>query len=98
VSARVAAALWLVLGVAVWNGFFDLYVSRGAREYGQLRVEHELGRGPDPDMQDVMARAVRDGVWGSSAWAGLVVGAGWATLWAIRRRPAPGAGDAPSPY
>ena len=33
-----AAVLWLVLGVAVWNGFFDLYVSRGAREYGQLRV------------------------------------------------------------
>ncbi len=30
-----AGALWLVVGVAVWNGFFDLYVSRGAREYGR---------------------------------------------------------------
>ena len=78
---RTIAVLWLVLGVAIWNGFFDLYVSRGAREYGQLRVEYELGRGPDPDMQDVMARAVRAGLWASTLWASLVVGAGWTTLW-----------------
>jgi hypothetical protein len=76
----VVAVLWLVLGVAVWNGFFDLYVSRGAREYGQLRVEHEFRNGPDPDMLAVMARAQRDGVKGASIWAGLVVGAGWGTL------------------
>jgi hypothetical protein len=96
VSIRVVAALWLVLGAAVWNGLFDLYVSRGAREYGQLRVEHELGRGPDPDMRDVMSRAVRDGAWGSSAWASLVVGAGWATIWVSRRRPRQAAGDTPA--
>ena len=68
-TGRVIAALWLVAGVVVWNGFFDLYVSRGAREYGQLRVEHELGRGPDPDMTSVMTRAKHDGVMASSAWA-----------------------------
>ena len=28
-STRVVALLWLVLGAAVWNGFFDLYVSTG---------------------------------------------------------------------
>ena len=83
-SIRVAAVLWLVLGVAIWNGFFDLYVSRGAREYGQLRVEHELGRGPDPDMQDVMARARRDGFRGSTIWASLIVLAGWGTIWVVR--------------
>jgi hypothetical protein len=84
VAVRVVAALWVVLGVAVWNGFFDLYVSRGAREYGQLRVEHELGRGPEPDMQAVMARAVRDGVRGATIWSVLIVGAGWGTLWVSR--------------
>ena len=79
-TLRVVAALWLVLGVAIWNGFFDLYVSRGAREYGQLRVEHELGRGPEPDMNDVMARAQHDGVVGASIWATLVVAGGWGTV------------------
>ena len=84
-SARVMAVLWLALGVAVWNGFFDLYVSRGAREYGQLRVEHELGRGPDPDMNAVMDRAIRDGVQASTIWATLIVLAGWTTIWAARK-------------
>lgn len=84
-SARVMAVLWLALGVAVWNGFFDLYVSRGAREYGQLRVEHELGRGPDPDMNNVMDRAIRDGVQASTVWAALIVAAGWTTIWATRK-------------
>ena len=74
------AALWLLIAVAVWNGFFDLYVSRGAREYLQLQAEFELGRGPAPAMAEVMARASRDGVWGASMWAAVVLAAGWATL------------------
>lgn len=84
-STRLVAVLWLALGVAVWNGFFDLYVSRGAREYGQLRVEYELGRGPDPDVTRVMARATRDGVRASTIWAALVVASGWGTLWLAAR-------------
>ena len=87
VSRPVLAALWLVLGVAVWNGLFDLYVSRGAREYGQLRVEHELGRAANPDMTGVMARAQHDAVRASTVWAVLIVGAGWGTLWVAARRP-----------
>ena len=77
--------LWLVLGAAIWNGFFDLYVSRGAREYGQLRVEHELGRGPEPDMKEVMGRAQRDGAVAASLWAVLVIAAGAGTLWVGRK-------------
>lgn len=87
-SVRVVALLWLVLGVAVWNGFFDLYVSRGAREFNQLRVEFELGRGSEPDMAGVMARAQRDGVEAATLWALLVSAGGWATIW-IARRPRP---------
>jgi len=86
VSLRVVALLWLALGVAVWNGFFDLYVSRGAREYNQLRVEHELAREPEPDMTAVMTRAQRDGVEAATLWAALVTASGWATLWIARRR------------
>jgi hypothetical protein len=71
---------WLLFAAAVWNGFFDLYVSRGAREYLQLQAEFELGRGPAPAMAEVMARAARDGIWGASIWAALVLAAGWATI------------------
>ena len=82
---RLGVVLWLVLGAAVWNGFFDLYVSRGAREYGQLRVEHEVGRAPEPDMKEVMGRAQRDGVIGASLWSVLIVGAGLGTLFYRRK-------------
>ena len=84
-SARIVAALWLLLGAVVWNGFYDLHVSRGAREYGQLRADHEAGRGPDPDLQQVMTRAKRAGVEASTVWAGLIVLSGWATIWIARR-------------
>ena len=81
-SPRVLAALWLVLGAAIWNGFNDIYVSRGAHEYAKLRLEHELGRGPSPDMAGVMARAKRDGRIAGSIWAGIVVAGGIGTLYA----------------
>ena len=84
-SRGLLAVLWLVLGVAVWNGFYDLYISRGAREFGQLRVEHELGRGPDPDMMGVMDRAKADGFRGATIWATVIVAAGWVTVFARRR-------------
>lgn len=83
-SRRVLAVLWLALGIALWNGFFDIYVSRGAHEYAKLRLEHELGRGPDPDMTGVMLRAQQQGVLWSSLWAGLVVAAGLGTTWKAR--------------
>jgi hypothetical protein len=85
---RVALLLWLAIGVAVWNGFNDLYVSRGAREYRELLAKHQLGRGPNPDMTGVMLNAQRDGVIAASMWAALVTGAGLATYyWAKRSKP-----------
>jgi hypothetical protein len=85
VAPRVVAALWLVLGLAIWNAFFDLYVSRGAREYLQKQLEFETGRGPQPSMDEVMRQSTRDGLVMSSVWAGLVAGGGLGTLaWAGR--------------
>jgi hypothetical protein len=80
VSRRLMAVLWLVIGIAVFNAFFDLYVSRGAREYLQKRAEYELRGGAEPRMDAVMAQSVRDGWIMSTIWAGLIVGAGWTTL------------------
>jgi hypothetical protein len=80
VSRRVLAGLWLVFGVVIFNAFFDLYVSRGAREYLQKRAEYELRGGPEPQMEVVMAQSTRDAWIMSSVWAGLVVAAGFATV------------------
>jgi hypothetical protein len=78
--------MWLVVGVAIFNAFFDLYVSRGAREYLQKRAEYELRGGAEPDMDTGMAQSTRDGWIMSSLWAGLVVAAGWTSLRVVRTR------------
>jgi hypothetical protein len=88
VSRRTIAILWIVVGIALWNGFFDLYVSRGAREFLQLRAEFDLGRGPEPAMADVMGRARRLGLIAATLWSTAVVGFGWFTVWRLSRPPA----------
>ena len=99
-SGRVLAALWLVIGLVIFNAFFDLYVSRGAREYLQLRAEADLGIVPPPSMPEVMARAERMGLIAATLWAGAIVAGGWITIRftakgrCLRQRPfvMPGAG------
>jgi hypothetical protein len=80
VSRRLAAVLWVLLGIALWNGVFDLYITRGVREYLQLKAEYELHRGPEPSITEVMSRSRRDGVRAASVWAGVVTIAGLGTL------------------
>lgn len=80
-------ALWLGMGVAVWNGVFDLYVSRGAREYGQKAAEADLGLGPHVTMAGVMAGATHDGLVAATLWAVAIVACGWFTVWFVPRRP-----------
>lgn len=84
-SRGLMAVLWLLVGLAVFNAFFDLYVSRGAREYLQKRAEYELRGGAEPRMDAVMAQSTRDAWTMSTIWAGLVVAAGWGTLAASRK-------------
>jgi hypothetical protein len=80
VTRRTIAVLWLVVGIALWNGIFDLYVSRGAREYLQLQAQSELGIVPQPSMAVVMARAERMGLIAATLWATAVVAGGWITI------------------
>lgn len=84
--AGLAAVLWLAVGIAIWNGFYDLYVSRGAREYLQMAAEAELGRRATPSMTAVMTAAHENGVRASTYWAVFVVGSAWLTIWLVRRR------------
>jgi hypothetical protein len=85
VTGRLIAALWFIVGVAVWNGFFDLYVYRGEFEFRRLHDAYQAGRAPEPDMKDVMARATGNAARYATIWAALVVAAGSGTYWAARR-------------
>jgi hypothetical protein len=88
VVRRVLLVAWLVVGAALWNGVFDLYLSRGVREYLQLRAEAEAGAGDVPDMRVVLAIHRRDGLVAASLWAGLVTSLGLLTLrWSAQGRP-----------
>lgn len=86
-TGRALGALWLVVGVVIWNAFFDLYVSRGAREYRERHAQFELGREPEPSMDRVMRQSVRDGWILSSVWTGVVLTAAAATWRWGRPRP-----------
>jgi hypothetical protein len=89
VTRRTLAVLWLVVGVLLWNGIFDLYIGRGVREYLHLRAEFELGVGPEPSMAAVMARAQRRGAAAASIWAAGVAACGWLTIVLASRSRAP---------
>jgi hypothetical protein len=77
--------LWILLSAVVWNGMFDLLVTRGVKEYLYRQAEHALGRGPDASMSVIMDRTVRDAALTASLWALLIGSAGIAT--ALGREP-----------
>jgi hypothetical protein len=85
VSRRALVILWAIVAVFIWNVVFDLYVSRGAREYLQMAAEADLGRGPVPSMRDVMDWTNRRGARAATFWALVVLGAAWVTIY-VRRR------------
>lgn len=86
-TTRVLVGLWLVIAVLIWNVVFDLYVSRGAREYLQMVAEADLGLGVKPAMRDVMAWTRDRGAAAATRWAVLVFGAGCLTVFLAKRRP-----------
>jgi len=86
VTPRVLIGLWVVMALLVWNVVFDLYVSRGAREYLQLVAEADLGLGDRPAMRDVMDGSRARGGTAATRWALIIFGAGCATVVLARRR------------
>lgn len=78
--------MWVVMAVAVWNGFYDLLITRGAKEYLMRSAEARLGEGPVPSMAVIMAQTSHDAAITASIWAGVVLAAGWATIWLARHR------------
>jgi hypothetical protein len=83
------AGLPLLCGVLVWNGIYELHVSRGEKQYLLEHARSATGRGEAPSMQAIMGETVRAGARQASWWAlvaaGLGMGAAGAGLRAGRR-------------
>ena len=76
----VAVAGWLLLGVALWNGVYDMIVGQGLREYLFRSALYDAGRAPLVSLSAVVDPYIFDAVWISTFWASLVVLAGLVTI------------------
>ena len=88
-AERIAIWLWLIIAVVVWNGIYDVLLTRGAKEYLFRAALHEAGRGPFVPMAHVMDLTVRDAVWISTLWSSVILLAALVTLRLIRREKLP---------
>lgn len=82
----VALALAATSAFLVWNGVFDLHVSRGEKQYLIEEARHRLGERPPPSMSGIMADTVRDGARQATWWAAVVFGLNLAASYAAARR------------
>jgi hypothetical protein len=71
-----AVGFWLAAGFVVFNGFFDVFVSRGEKQYLLGQARHELGVGPAVTMDQVMTATIHDALLKAGLWGVLVFGAG----------------------
>jgi hypothetical protein len=85
-SERLPVAIWLALAIVVWNGVYDVLLTRGVKEYLFRWALHEAGRGPLVPMSRIMEVTVRDAVWVSTLWAGIILLAGMVTIRLMRRQ------------
>ena len=77
---RLAAGLWIVMALVIWNTIYDLMLTRGVQEYLFRVALHQAGRGPLVSMAEVMDRNIYDAVWVSTLFASLVALAGFVTI------------------
>lgn len=86
----IAVAAWGVLGLALWNGVYDMVMGQGIKEYLFRSTLHEAGRAPLVSIGTVLDPFIFDALWISTFWASLVVLAGLLTIRSLRMPAAPG--------
>ena len=86
---RIAVALWLIVGLVVWNGVYDLIVGQGIKEYLFRTALYHAGRGPQSSIASVMDPFVFYAVWVSTIWASSIMLAGLFTIRMLSREPEP---------
>ena len=79
-ARRWAIGLWIVMAVVVWNGLYDLRITLGVRDHLMKQALHDAGRGPAVTIAEDMAATRKDAVLVASLWAGILLGAGLATV------------------
>jgi hypothetical protein len=77
-------ALWLGLGLALWNGVYDMTLGTGIKEYLFRSALHEAGRGPRMTVAAVLDPFIFDAVWVATFWASAVLLAGLVTIRVMR--------------
>ena len=92
----IAVAVWLILGVALWNGVYDMIIGQGLREYLFRSALYDAGRAPLMSMSAVVDPYIADAVWISTFWASLVTLVGLLTIRLLGPRGARG-GSSTSP-
>jgi hypothetical protein len=86
-AQKIAAALWIALGIVVWNGVYDLLVGQGIKEYLFRQALYQAGRGPALSIASVMDEFVFYATWVSTVWASVITLAGLFTIkWLSRTR------------
>lgn len=75
--ARLAAVLWIVWAIVVWNVVFDRVIVNAGRAYVRAAVAAAKSGGPYERIDDWMRPAVSRGLWIATAAGGtiLIVGA-----------------------
>jgi hypothetical protein len=77
---RIAAALWLVWAIIVWNVVFDHVIVVAGREYVSAALVAARGPGPYARMDDWMRPAIARGLWIASASSAIILVVGFAAI------------------
>jgi hypothetical protein len=83
-AERLAVLLWLIVAVAVWNGVYDILLTRGVQESLFRAALHQAGRAPAVPLAQVMDLTVRDAIWIATLWSALILLAGLTTIRLLR--------------
>jgi len=88
---RIAAALWIVWAIVVWNVVFDHVIVAAGREYLRAALVAAQGPGPYAHMDDWMRPAIARGLWMATAASGVILVVGFAAIRAaVARNPKAG--------
>ena len=84
--ARFVLTLWLVLGVVLWNGIFEMLVVRGVKEYLFRAALFDAHRGPQIPIGAVMDPAIFNATWVATLWTSIVLLAAFVTIQLLQPR------------
>jgi hypothetical protein len=87
-AQRIALAVWIVLGAALWNGIFEMLVVRGVKEYLFRAALFDAGRGPQIPIAEVMDPAIYNATWVATLWTSVILLAAFMTIRALAPAPA----------